>query len=74
MDSTRASYGQVALVDGGGFFPETDAQRDAAWFLMDAMKTLGTVAVGTSERELRWGVAYLKTNVNRSGLPMIAPT
>lgn len=72
MDSTKASYSQVALVDGGGFFPETDAQRDAAWFLMDAMKTMGTVAVGTSERELRWGVAYLKAQVARDALPMIS--
>ena len=72
MDSTRASYSQVALVDGGGFFPETDAQQDAAWFLMDAMKTLGTVAVGTSERELRWGIAYLKAQVKHSGLPVVS--
>ena len=72
MDSTKESYSQVALVDGGGFFPETDAQRDASWFLMDVMKTLGTVAVGTSERELRWGIAYLKAQVKRSGLPMIS--
>jgi len=72
VDSTRASYSQVALVDGGGFFPETDAQQDAAWFLMDAMKTLGTVAVGTSERELRWGIAYLKAQVKHSGLPVVS--
>jgi 2',3'-cyclic-nucleotide 2'-phosphodiesterase (5'-nucleotidase family) len=72
VDSTKESYSQVALVDGGGFFPETDAQRDAAWFLMDAMKTMGTVAVGTSERELRWGIGYLKANVTRSGLPLVS--
>ena len=60
------------MVDNGGFFPETDAQQDVAWFIMDAMKTLGTVAVGTSERELRWGIAYLRGQIARSGLPVIS--
>jgi hypothetical protein len=71
VDSIKASYGQVALVDGGGFFPESDHQQDVAWFLMDAMRMLGTVAVGTSERELRWGISFLKAQVARSGLPMV---
>jgi hypothetical protein len=39
---------------------------------MDAMKMLGTVAVGTSERELRWGVAYLRALVNQKNLPMVS--
>lgn len=72
MDSIKASYGQVVLVDNGGFFPESDPQQDAAWFLMDAMKMLGTSAVGTSERELRWGLAYLKTLVKQKNLPMVS--
>jgi len=72
VDSIRAAYGQVALVDNGGYFPESDPQMDAAWFLMDAMKMLGTVAVGTSERELRWGVAYLKVLVTQKNLPMVS--
>jgi len=33
-DSVRAQYGQVLLVDNGGFFPEQDDYEDAAWFLM----------------------------------------
>jgi hypothetical protein len=72
VDSIKASYGQVVLVDNGGFFPESDPQQDAAWFMMDAMKMLGTSAVGTSERELRWGIAYLKTLVNQKNLPMVS--
>jgi cytochrome c554/c'-like protein len=72
VDSIKASYGQVAVVDGGGFFPDVDSQQDAAWFLMDAMKMLGTTAVGTSERELRWGVAYLKAMVAEKNLPMVS--
>jgi hypothetical protein len=59
-------------VDNGGFFPETDAQQDVAWFIMDAMKSLGTVAAGTSERELRWGIAYLRGQIARSGLNVIS--
>ena len=62
----------MVVVDNGGFFPESDPQMDAGWFLMDGMKMLGTVAVGTSERELRWGVAYLKGLVNSKNLPMVS--
>jgi 2',3'-cyclic-nucleotide 2'-phosphodiesterase (5'-nucleotidase family) len=72
VDSIKSSYGQVVLVDNGGFFPESDPQMDAAWFLMDAMKMLNTAAVGTSERELRWGLAYLKSIVNQKNLPMVS--
>ena len=71
MDSIKASYSQVLLVDGGGFFPESDNQQDVAWFLMDAMKTVGVSAAGMSEKELRWGVSYLKAQVARSGLTMV---
>jgi hypothetical protein len=59
------------VVDNGGFFPESDTQQDVAWFLMDAMKTVGTVATGVSEKELRWGIGYLKSQVARSGLTMV---
>ena len=40
--------------------------------MMDAMKMLGTVAVGTSERELRWGLGYLKTLVAQKNLPLVS--
>ncbi len=65
------SYGQVVLVDGGGFFPEDDLHQDVAWFLMDAMKVLGVDAVGTSERELRFGASFLKAQIKRTQLPMV---
>ena len=71
MDSIKASYSQVVLVDAGGFFPEDDMHQDVSWFLMDAMKVLGTDAVGMSERELRFGLAYLKTQLKRTQLPMV---
>ena len=77
------SYGQVALVDAGGFFPEESPPtgftaandpaeyRDIASFLMDNMMLLGTDAVGAGEKELRYGYSFLKANVERSGLPMV---
>lgn len=71
MDSIRTSYSQVLLVDGGGFFPEDDLHQDVAWFLMDAMKVLGVDAVGMSERELRFGLGYLKAQLKRTQLPMV---
>jgi len=58
-------------VDGGGFFPEDDLHQDVAWFLMDVMKVLGTDAVGMSEKELRFGVGYLKAQLKRTQLPMV---
>ncbi len=71
MDSIKAGYGQVLLVDNGGFFPDDDLHQDVSWFLMDAMKLLGTDAVGCSEKELRFGLGYLKAQLKRTQLPMV---
>jgi hypothetical protein len=60
----------VSLVDNGNFFPEADTHQDAAWFLMDAMKILGVDAVGASPNELRFGYAFLKSNIKRTQLPL----
>ena len=67
------SYGQVALVDAGGFFPEHDEAeyKDVASFLMDGMVLLGSDAVGMGEKELRFGYSFLRANVERSGLPVV---
>ncbi|MGH7730792.1 MAG: multiheme c-type cytochrome [Candidatus Eiseniibacteriota bacterium] len=69
----RASYGQVALVDAGGFFPENDdpEYRAVASFLMDGKVLLGVDAVGAGEKELRFGYSFLKANIERSGLPVV---
>ena len=67
----KAQYGQVLLVDNGGFFPEQDDYEDAAWFMMDAMKVLGTAAVGVSEKDLRYGRSFLLANYKRSQLPLV---
>jgi 2',3'-cyclic-nucleotide 2'-phosphodiesterase (5'-nucleotidase family) len=70
IDSMRTTYGQVLLVDNGGFFPE-DSHDDIAAFLMGAMKTMGYDVAGLGERDLRFGVAFLKSQLTRSGLPMV---
>ncbi len=61
-------------MDAGGFFPENDnaEYRDVAGFLMDAKVLLGTDAVGMGEKELRYGYAFLKANIERSGLPVVS--
>jgi 2',3'-cyclic-nucleotide 2'-phosphodiesterase (5'-nucleotidase family) len=71
VDSIRASYGQVLVVDGGGFFPDDPMQQDVSWFLMDAMTVMGTDAVGASEKELKFGVGYLRAQLKRTRLPMV---
>src|ERR1044071_5641017 len=67
----KAQYGQVLIVDNGGFFPEQAFEHDIAWFLLDAMKMLGTDAVGVGERELKYGLAWLKQQQKRSGVPLV---
>src|SRR5262245_35614678 len=59
------------LVDNGGFFPDDSLHIDYSWFLMDGMKLLGTDAVGLGDRDLRFGIAYLKAQVKRTQLPMV---
>ncbi len=63
-------YGQVVLVDNGGFFPEQDKYEDVAWFLMDAMRVLGTDAVGVGDRDLRFGLAFLRSRAKSDRLPV----
>ena len=70
-DSIRAQYGQVALVDNGGFFPESDGQQDLAWFIMDVMNRLNTDAVGIGERDLRYGASFLRAQLKRNRLPVV---
>ena len=59
-------------MDNGGFFPEQDNKRDVAWFLMDAMRVLGTSAIGVGERDLRFGLAYLQSQIKRTGAPVVS--
>ena len=59
-------------MDGGGFFPVDDLHEDVAWFMMDAMKMLGTDAVGVGDRDLRFGYARLRERADRDKLPLVA--
>jgi 2',3'-cyclic-nucleotide 2'-phosphodiesterase (5'-nucleotidase family) len=70
-DSMRSQHANVMWVDNGGYFPEDSAHIAYAGFLMDEMKRLGLDAVGLSERDLHFGVSYLKAQVQRSGLPVV---
>lgn len=71
-DSMRTSFGQVLWVDNGGFFPDDDTRKDAAWFLIDAMKTLGLDAVNVGDRDLRYGRAFLAERARKDGLPLVS--
>ena len=71
MDSIRAGYGQVLVVDNGYFFPDDELHKDVSWFMMDAMVVMGTDAVGTSEKELSFGLGYLRAQLKRTRLPMV---
>ena len=71
-DSIAGVYGQVSIVDNGNFVPESKERESEAWFLMDVMKTIGLDAVGTSTNDLRFGYAKLKSNIDRTHLPMVS--
>lgn len=72
VDSMRAEHDQLVLVDAGGFFPESETQRDAGPFLMKTMKDLGTVAANVGDRELLFGYAFLREAARESGLPIVS--
>ena len=61
----------MALVDDGGFFPDDSLHIDYTWFLMDGMKLLGTDAVGLGDRDLRFGISFLRAQIKRTQLPMV---
>ncbi len=69
-DSLRKVYGQVLVVDSGGFFPEEAEYEAAAAFMMDAMKDLGVVAAGVGESDLRYGRGFLLAQIARTKLPV----
>jgi len=62
----------MVLVDAGGFFPEDDLHEDVAWFLMDAMKLLGTDAAGIGDRDLRFGYARLRDHAKQDQLQLVS--
>lgn len=69
----KTQYGQVVVVDNGGFFPEEgdSLYRDKAWFLMDGTVLIGGDASGMSEKELKYGRSWLLAQLKRSRLNMV---
>jgi 2',3'-cyclic-nucleotide 2'-phosphodiesterase (5'-nucleotidase family) len=73
VDSLRATFGQTLLVDSGGWFPEGDTMyRDVAAFMAEEMVRSGTAAAGLGERDLRYGLGFLRAQVRRTGLPLVS--
>jgi hypothetical protein len=70
-DSVRNLEPRTLLVDAGGFFPEDDLHQPVVPFLMGTMKLIGEDAVGLGDRDLRFGLAFLKANVEKSGVPLV---
>jgi hypothetical protein len=72
-DSIRTIYGQVLMVDAGYFFAdnETPEYQDVANYMMAELRLVGAQAVGVSERDLKYGLAFLEVNARRSGVPLV---
>ncbi len=63
-DSIRAEFGQVLLVDSGGWFPEGGEDfMEKASFQADELGRLNADAVGISHRELEYGLGFLRAVV-----------
>jgi len=69
-DNLATTFGQLLVVDSGGFFPEaSDTQGQArAAFLMECMVAVGTDAAGLSEHELGFGRGWLTAQLARTHL------
>jgi 2',3'-cyclic-nucleotide 2'-phosphodiesterase (5'-nucleotidase family) len=70
-DSIRSEYPNVMVVDNGGFFPDDTLHREFVPFMMDQMKRIHVAAAGLGDRDLRFGADYVKSQVARSGLPVV---
>lgn len=68
-DSLRANYDQVMLVENGGFFPVEDIP-EIGLFQMEALRTLGARAAGVGERELKFGLEFLRANARSRQVPL----
>ena len=69
-DSMKVEYGQILLVDAGGFAPDHGTHSEPQSFLMEAMPRIGTDAVGVGDRDLRFGLAFLREEMKRTQCPL----
>ena len=71
LDSTRAAGATVLVLDAGGSFPEVDGRTDLADFMMQSLgRLVHADAVGVAPRDLRYGVAFLRDQARRHGVPV----
>ena len=71
LDSVRAAGRPAVYVDAGGSFPETDGRGDLAEFMFHTLRRLEPAAVGVGPRDLRHGVAFLRSLADASGIPLL---
>ncbi len=72
-DSIRSEYGQVLQVDAGGYFPEMadSVYRKTARFMMDGFRRVGVEVAGVGDRDLKFGIDFLRDNARASGLQLV---
>ena len=71
LDSLRARHQAVIVLDAGGFFPHTFAERAAAPFMLAEMTKLGTLAAGVGPSELLFGYSLAREQARAAGLPLL---
>jgi len=71
-DSMVAEYGNVMLVDNGGYFAEDDQHRGFPPFIQQQMVKIGFTCAGTGDRDLRHGLAFLRDNAKAAGLKQLS--
>jgi hypothetical protein len=72
-DSLRGDFGQVVIVDCGGWFPEgEDEYREVAAFQADELTRSGVSAVGIGQRELRYGLGFLRAVIEHGQTPAVS--
>jgi 2',3'-cyclic-nucleotide 2'-phosphodiesterase (5'-nucleotidase family) len=68
-DSLRTE-GPILVVDGGGWFPEGDSTyHDVAAFIAREFVNSHSAAVGIGDRELHYGLGFLRALVRGNGVP-----
>ncbi len=70
-DSIRGTYANALIVDDGGFFAEEPERASYIPVVMDGMEAAGVQAVGLGDRDLRMGLAYLRSQLERTGLTVV---
>lgn len=72
-DSLRREYGQVLIVDCGGWFPEgAEDYLEVAAFQADELGRSGVDAVGIGPRELRYGLGFLRAVIAHGRVPAVS--